>query len=138
MLRAWLKERFREKTLGEKGEDFAERYLRRQGYTILASRNRSPLGEIDLIVVKKRTVVFVEVKTRRSEDKALAEQAVDPKKQARISQAALAYLHRHHLLGHCEARFDVISVIWPKESKHPELRHFEAAFPAPGSFQMHS
>ena len=53
-------------SLGQRGERAAARHLRRLGYTIVAQSARQPLGEIDLIAVDGRKLVFVEVKTRRS------------------------------------------------------------------------
>ena len=55
------------KTTGEIGEEFAVRYLRSQGYKILVRNFRCRLGEIDIIARDGKTVVFVEVKTRRSQ-----------------------------------------------------------------------
>ena len=54
--------------LGRRGEKAAERYLRRQGYVLVARGQRDRLGEIDLVAIDGRTVVFVEVKTRSSVD----------------------------------------------------------------------
>ena len=63
---AWLADRLRPLSLGEQGERTAARYLKRRGYRIVASRQRMRYGEIDLVAVEKRTIVFIEVKTRRS------------------------------------------------------------------------
>ena len=73
-------------------------YLRRLGYKIVARRERGRLGELDLVAVDGRTVVFVEVKTRRSHDAGHPAEAVDPEKQRRLTRLALAYLKRHGLL----------------------------------------
>ena len=133
---AWLQQWRTPKSLGERGENYAARYLRRKGYKIVAMRNRSRLGEIDIVAVDHRTVVFVEVKTRAGEEKGLPEEAVNREKQERLTRAALAFLRRHDLLGNCSARFDVISIVWPEGQKKPDLRHFENAFPPAGNFQM--
>ena len=66
ILRGWLATRFPPKSLGQLGEDAAARYLKRLGYKILARGHDSRLGELDIIAVDSRTIVFVEVKTRRS------------------------------------------------------------------------
>lgn len=135
---AWLQRWRRPKSLGERGEDYAARYLKRKGYKIIALRDRSRLGEIDIVAVEGRTVVFVEVKTRAAEEKGTPEEAVNREKQERLTKAALAFLRRHDLLGNCSARFDVISLVWPEGQKRPELRHFENAFSPAGNFQMFS
>ena len=66
-IKTWLAERFRTPSFGELGERRAARYLRRLGYKIVARRHRTRYGEFDLIAVDGRTVVFVEVKSRRTE-----------------------------------------------------------------------
>ena len=77
---AWLKPR----SLGQRGEDAAAKFLRKLGYIIVARGHRDRIGEIDLIAVEGRTVVFVEVKTRSSQDAGHPAEAVDDDKQ-RIS-----------------------------------------------------
>lgn len=64
-LRSWIAARRRPKSLGERGEHAAARYLKRLGYHILARHLDLPLGELDIIAVDGRTVVFVEVNTSR-------------------------------------------------------------------------
>ena len=115
-LRAWLAERFsRKKSLGERGEDAAARFLKRHAYTILERGHDSRLGELDIIAVDDRTIVFVEVKTRTSDDAGRPTEAIDERKQRRMTQAALAYLKGKRLLEN-SARFDVVAVTWPKDS----------------------
>jgi len=116
-----------EPSLGERGELAAAKYLRRLGYHIVARRHRTPMGEIDLVAVDGRTVVFVEVKTRQSHDAGQPHEAIDPAKQARLSRLALAYLKRHDLLE-CQARFDVIAVTWERGKAKPVIEHFLHAF----------
>ena len=122
--------------LGLQGERAAQRYLRRQGYLILAEQYSNHYGEIDLIVTRQRTIVIVEVKTRRSDWAGQPAEAVDADKQARLSRAALAYLRRHELLEY-RVRFDVISVLWPDDRKSPSISHIENAFESVGQFQLH-
>ena len=93
-------------------------------------------GEIDLIATRQKTIVIVEVKTRRTDQAGLPAEAVDAKKQARISQTVLAYLNRHDLLQY-KVRFDVISVLWPDDRKQPSIKHIVNAFEAVGKYQMH-
>lgn len=135
---AWLTTWWKPMPLGLRGEKFACRYLKKRGYTIVAWQDRSKLGEIDIVAVQDRTIVFVEVKTRTSQDKGSPDEAVDQEKQRRLTRAALAYMRRHDLLGNCAARFDVISLVWPDRAKRPEVRHFENAFEPTGQFQMFS
>jgi putative endonuclease len=134
-LRTWWMRLFPPLTLGQQGERAAERYLKRLGYIIVARGVRGDLGELDLIAVDGRTIVFVEVKTRRSDDKGLPAEAVDEEKQRRITRLALAYLKRHDLLEY-PARFDVVAVIWPSSAREPMIEHIKAAFEAVGPKSM--
>ena len=124
---AWPPAWTRPATLGQRGELAARRFLRRQGYVILAERHRSPFGEIDLIALQGRTLVFIEVKTRRSRSHGDPSEAVDRRKQQRIRRSAMAYMKHNRLLPSCAARFDIISILWP-ENGQPEIRHLIGAF----------
>ena len=130
-LPSWLWVWFRPLPLGLRGERYAARYLRRKGYKIVARGTRSRRGELDLVAVDGRTVVFVEVKTRRHAGDGSPAVAVDAEKQRRIARAALVFLKRHGLLEHA-ARFDVVAIIWPKVARRPtSVEHFVNAFEMP-------
>lgn len=92
-------------------------------------------GEIDLIAVDRDTLVFVEVKTRSSDQAGLPAEAVDEIKQTRLTKTAQGYL-KWHRLTECRARFDVIAITWPSTSTVPEIIHYENAFEPVGEFQM--
>ena len=77
---------------GELGERAARRHLRRQGLKFLTANFRSDRGEIDLIFRDRDCLVFVEVKTRSSEDWVRPAAAVDERKRRLLSQCALDYL----------------------------------------------
>lgn len=126
-----------EDDLGRRGEQAAERYLKRLGYKILFRRQRSRLGEIDLIVRDGNTIVFVEVKTRESHEKGHPTEAVGPAKRDKLTRLALAFLKRHGLLEH-PTRFDVVSVTWPQDNAEPEVEHFRNAFEPDGHNSMFS
>lgn len=136
-IRRWLRARFTPPTLGERGECAAARMLRRLGYKIVTTRHRVRYGEIDIIAVDGQTVVFVEVKTRRTERPGEGAEAVDAQRQARLTRAALAFLKGHGLLEYA-SRFDVVEVLWPSDQEQPTLRHLINAFPAAGQGQMYS
>jgi putative endonuclease len=70
----------RYRSLGQRSERAAERYLRHKGYKIVARRERGRLGELDLVAVDGRTVVFIEVKTRTSHSAGHPAEAVGPDK----------------------------------------------------------
>ncbi len=125
------------KLLGNQGERTTARFLRRQGFKIIARQYRTNLGEIDLICRDGDTLVFVEVKTRRSDSAGRPDEAVTLAKQKKLTQIALRYLKEQGLLEH-PARFDVISIVWPTGSKKPQIEHYRNAFSAVGFGQMFS
>lgn len=114
--------------MGERGERCAARHLRRHGYKILLRRFRSASGEIDIVCRDGKWLVFVEVKTRVSEELGAPSEAVDATKQRHLSKVALDYLR---LLGYPEVsfRFDIVEVILPKGARRPEdVRVIQNAF----------
>ena len=123
--------------LGVRGERVAARYLKRRGFKIVATGSRDRLGEVDLIAIDRRTVVFVEVKTRRSTRAGDPLEAVDTEKQRRLTRVALAFLRRHDLLEE-SARFDVVGIVWPHWARRPAIEHIRGAFEPVGKWQMHA
>ena len=114
--------------LGERGEDAAARFLRRNGYKIIVRRFKSRAGEIDIIARQKDWLVFVEVKTRKTEQYGAPSNAVDKKKQRHMTRTALDYLR---LLDNpkIKFRFDIVEVIFLGSSKKPDdIRLFQNAF----------
>jgi len=136
-IRSWFRLPLRPKSFGEEGEQAAARYLRRQGYRIVTTRLRQRYGEVDIIALDDRTIVFVEVKSRRRFDGSQPAEAVDIKRQQRLSRAALAFLKSHGLLENA-SRFDVLEVCWPREADQPTIRHIQDAFPVAGKWQFYN
>ena len=102
-------------TWGRHGETLAAWYLRLKGYRILATRLKTPVGEIDLIASRWGTTVFVEVKSRRSATQ--ERDALLAVNQHRIVRAAEYYVSRHPSLATRPLRFDVIFLaprMWPR------------------------
>jgi len=131
ILSAWWRRWFPPRTLGERGELAAERFLRRRGHKVVARRQRTPLGELDLVTVDGRTVVFVEVKARESHVAGHPAEAVDTAKQQRLTRLATLFLKRHGLIEY-SSRFDVVAVTWPANTRRPVIEHYEHAFEAIG------
>lgn len=137
-LERWLKWiRPRPQSLGAAGERYAAKWLKKQGYRIIGQGLRSRLGELDLVAKEGTTLVFVEVKTRRSSERGEPVEAVGHQKQQRLVRAALEYMRKHRLLG-VACRFDVVSIVWPEDSAEPSVKHFKAAFDATGHASMFS
>lgn len=108
------------KALGAAGEKAAERFLRRQRYTIVERNYRTRLGEIDLIALDGPTVVFVEVKTRTGSVHGSPFEAVDARKQRQMIRTAQGFLAAKRLLDR-PARFDVVGVWWEGGKARCEL-----------------
>lgn len=105
---------------GKWGEDQAAGALEQKGYRILCRNYRSPYGEIDIVATHADTLVFVEVKSRRTQTFGHPRHAVTPRKQARMSKTALHYLK---MAGHqrVRARFDVVTLIDRPDSLEVEI-----------------
>ncbi len=78
--------------LGKLGEELACRELERRGYAVLARRHRTRFGEIDIVCERDRSIVFVEVKARRTTRFGSAAETVSLRKRRRIGAIALDYL----------------------------------------------
>jgi len=96
-------------SLGRQGEEEAARFLRREGYKVLARNYRTRLAEIDIIARDKDTFCFIEVKTRLSGSFGEPAEAIDRRKQEKIRMAATLFLKGKGLLE-AKARFDVVSI----------------------------
>ena len=114
------------KTLGIIGEELAAQYLRNRGYKVLLRNYECLLGEIDLVARHKDTLVFVEVKTRSSEEMGLPAEGVTLRKRQQIIRCAKYYLKRYRLED-VPCRFDVVSV-WMLEGREPVLEVIPDAF----------
>lgn len=110
------------------GEDVACRALRRAGYAVLARRFRTRNGEIDIVARDRGTVVFVEVKTRRSRAFGLPVEAVTARKQAKIVLMASEYLARRGWVD-LPCRFDIVSVTVARDGR-PTVEIIRGAFEA--------
>jgi len=116
--------------LGKRGEDLAARYLQRLGYRIIARRERVLRGDLDIIALDDRTVVFVEVRTRTDTLHGHPSETIDSRKQRRIATLANAYIRRHRLED-CRVRIDVVTVTLAGPDGQPEVEHFQNAFESP-------
>jgi putative endonuclease len=95
---------------GDSAEQLACDYLKRQGFDLLARNYRSPHGEIDLIMHAPDSLVFVEVRYRRSADFGAPAETVDPRKQRRLRATAEYYLQRMPKGSKQACRFDIVAI----------------------------
>jgi len=112
---------------GELGEVAAKKHLKRQGLKFLVANFRSSRGEVDLVFREDDCLVFVEVKTRSSEDWVRPAAAVNKERRQRLSRAALDYLR---LLRNppVKLRFDIVEVLL-RDGEVREVRHLPNTFP---------
>ncbi len=114
-------------SLGQQGEDLACAALESRGYTILARRYRRRGGEVDIVALDGPTVVFVEVKTRRSSRYGRGTEAITSLKRHRIVATATDFLARHgRLTSPC--RFDVVAI--DMAADRPAIELYRNAFDA--------
>ena len=120
--------------LGRRGEAMARRALKHKGLKLLAENYRCPKGEIDLIFLDTstrraagvETLVFVEVKTRTSDEYTSPEFAVDSDKQRRIRTASDYYVSRHDADDY-DVRYDIVSIV-ARDGAKPQIEHIPDAF----------
>jgi putative endonuclease len=117
--------------LGRSGEAIAARWLRRQGWRILAERFRSGRRDLDLIAERDGTVAFVEVKTRHGTAFGDPIEAVSWRKRRELIRSAMVWADRFGPPG-AAYRFDVVGVV--VVGRDARIRHVENAFslPQPG------
>ncbi len=116
------------RALGAAGEALAADHLERRGYRILERNARADGVEIDLVALRRGTLVFVEVKTRRRRTQGTPMLAVDARKRARLIRGAAAWLRTHRVRARA-IRFDVIGCE-PEPGGGWRLTHLPRAFDA--------
>ncbi len=123
-LRLWE----RGKALGRRGEDLAHRYLQRHGMTVVARNYRTATGsaEADLVAWDRDVLVFIEVKTRSTDEYGPPDRAIGDEKRRAIVRAAADYARRAGVPSE-KLRFDVLNVI---VSAKPSFEHIRDAFAA--------
>jgi len=109
--------------LGRRGEDLAHRYLRKHGFTIVARNYRLAAGdgEADLIAWERETLVFVEVKSRRTDEHGPPERAIDERKRAHLRRIAREYTRKTETPWE-RVRFDLVTVVFSDPPRIELLR----------------
>jgi putative endonuclease len=105
--------------LGKEGEAMARQHLESKGYTFIEQNYRYKRGEIDLIMQKEGTLVFVEVKRRSGSAFGYPEEMVSESQAAKLLETAEAYLEACGHQG--PIRFDIVAILGK------QIRHFEDA-----------
>jgi len=126
-----------QKLLGNRGERLAIRFLKKKGFRIIARQYRTKQGEIDIVAADGDAIVFVEVKTRSNLKAGHPTEAIGHRKQKKLTNLALGFLKKHKALDQ-PARFDVVSIVIPKDGRKPMVEHYPNAFSPVGEGQMYS
>jgi putative endonuclease len=113
-------------TLGDWGEEKGLRYLSDQGYQLLTRNWRTREGEIDLVMKQDLTIVFVEVKTRKTDRFGFPEESITPGKQKRLRKTCLAYLQENDYEDR-DWRIDVVAIEATRSGEITRLDHYENA-----------
>ena len=121
------------KQIGNKGEDYTVKYLKKHGYKILERNYLKRFGEIDIIAENKEYLIFVEVKTRNSNAMIRGGEAVNYRKRQCLIKTALSYLAENNIDKFC--RFDVAEVyLYNDTLKLESLNYIENAFSLEGNY----
>lgn len=115
------------KLLGRRGEETALHYLEENGYRVLNKNYSCRFGEIDMVALDRETLVFVEVRSRSSEEFGLAQESVNIRKQMKLRKLAWQYLKAEGQIGR-NCRFDVIAILFGRNGKVKKIEHIENAF----------
>jgi putative endonuclease len=116
--------------VGAWGEAIAARYLSEHGYTVRERNWRAGHGELDIVVEQEGEIIFVEVRTRRSDTFGVPEESLDARKQAKLIETAQAYLLVHDLLE-SQWRIDVIAIELDRRGAVTRLEHYDHAISQP-------
>jgi putative endonuclease len=114
------------KSLGNRGEDLAIQFLKKQGYKIIERNYKTLLGEIDIIAQDGNKLVFVEVKTRTTDAFGFPFESVNKRKREKLKKLALGYLKKRG--NELPLRFDVLSIIYNDAEVKKHFVHFKDAF----------
>lgn len=112
---------------GARCEQLAVTFLKQRGYNILARRFRTKLGEIDIVAQDRDALVFIEVRSRNSDEFGAPYESVNREKQRHIINTSFIYLARHNLAD-VDIRFDIISILEFAELGAIKIEHIRNAF----------
>ena len=121
--------------LGRRGEDLAHRYLRQRGYVVVARNYRLAAGdaEADIIAWQENTLVFIEVKSRQTDEFGAPERAVGPEKEVHLRRVAREYTRKASISLEC-IRFDLVTVVFSPVT--PTLRNQPVIHLIPNAFSI--
>ncbi|MGI6486719.1 MAG: YraN family protein [Syntrophothermaceae bacterium] len=112
--------------MGRRAETRAADYLQQKGYTIVDRNYYTRYGELDIICEQGDTIVFVEVRSKRSSTFGTPEESITSAKIARLRKTALSWLAEKGTRWYPNLRFDVVTI--RKEVGNTIINHIEGAF----------
>ncbi|MEK7281747.1 MAG: YraN family protein [Chloroflexota bacterium] len=116
----------RRQTLGKKGEELAQAFIKKKGYNVREANYRCPHGEMDIIADKGNCLVFIEVRTRSSAALGTPEESINFAKKEKLRNIALYYLATHSSLP-STWRIDVVAVEMDRQGQPSRLEVIENA-----------
>lgn len=127
-----MKKAFDRKQRGREAEDAAARFLQSQGYRIVVRNWRTRYGELDIIAEDRAALVFVEVRSKLSDDPTTPQETITYKKQLQVSKSAIAYVSQHNIQDR-DCRFDVVEVFLNHDGKPVRVNLIKNAFELQGA-----
>ena len=112
-------------SLGKQGEDYTVGLLQEAGLRLIVRNYRCPKGEMDIIARDNETLVFIEVRTRRSSYSGWGEESITQQKSQRLQAIASYYIQQQGYKSWPPMRFDVVAIRWMAEN--PEIKWIKAA-----------
>lgn len=106
---------FNKKELGDFGERLATDYLRKAGLKIVQQNYRCPKGEVDIVALDGKCLIFIEVRTRTSGIKGYAEESIGYQKRQRLQALGAYYLVEHGYREWPAVRFDIVAINFVEE-----------------------
>ena len=110
------KNKYKAYRIGRLAEHLAAFYLKVKFYRVIKRRYKCSVGEIDILAVKNKTLVAVEVKFRRSKENAL--QTIHTKNKRRVARALEHFIVHNPYYSTYDLRFDAIAITWPLTIQH--------------------
>ncbi|MBN2120348.1 MAG: YraN family protein [Candidatus Omnitrophica bacterium] len=109
--------------IGYLGEDIAKRYLQKKGYKIIERNYKTKYTEIDLIARDRKTLVFIEVRTKTKEEFGIPEESLNHNKINKLIRGATAYMIQKRY--EIDYRIDAVCIVLEKNKKIRRLAHYQ-------------
>jgi putative endonuclease len=113
--------------VGKQGENIAREYLVKKGYTLVQANFHNRYGEIDLIMVKDSSLIFVEVKLKIGEQFGSPEEMINSKKIWQVKKTAEAFLQQNQRLAqkYPEYQVDAVCIVLDENQEIERINHWE-------------